>query len=154
MLIKALCIDTYIVAMYWTTICIALEIDQRIVSTIHIARVRQKYIGLSMYIAATAAKDIDLASYITPSRPRVFKLPARIAEWLCNILNDNYRRGSEHCMRQIRFWWQLDRDDDYPWKRAAKLGKKGGKQTADRRRMASNSTGRRQALNTSQKTPN
>ena len=31
---------------------------------------------------------------------------------------------------------------------------KGGKQTADRRRIAGNSSGRRQALNTSQKTPN
>jgi len=40
---------------------IVLDIDHRIVSTIHIAELVKKILVLSMHIAATATNDIDLA---------------------------------------------------------------------------------------------
>ena len=45
-----------------------MDIDQRIVSTIYVARFGRKDVGRSVYVEATATKDIDLALCIVPRR--------------------------------------------------------------------------------------
>ena len=58
-LIGAICIGAHIVAML-TAICIALDTDQRIVSTIYIAGLVKNILVLSIHVAATTTNDIDL----------------------------------------------------------------------------------------------
>ena len=65
--------------------------DQRVVSTIHIAGLVKHILVLSIHIAATATNDIDLAICITPSRACILKPSMCIAGLLRKILNERYR---------------------------------------------------------------
>ena len=63
-LIGVICIDAHIVAVLRNAICIALDMDQGIVSTIHIAGRVKKILVLLIHNAATATNDIDRVIYI------------------------------------------------------------------------------------------
>ena len=65
--------------------------DQRIVSTIHIAGLVKNILVLSIHIAVTATIDIDLAICIAPSRACILKPLLCIAGWLRKIFNEKYR---------------------------------------------------------------
>ena len=86
--------------------CIALDMDQRIVSTIYIAGLVKKILVLSIHIAATTTNDIDLAICIAPSRACILKPSICIAGRRRNILNEKYRityrivQGVKHTERE------------------------------------------------------
>ena len=69
-----------------TAINIVLDMDQRIVSTIHIAGLVKKILVLSKHIATN---DIDLAICIAPSRACILKSSICIAGRRRNILNES-----------------------------------------------------------------
>ena len=77
--------------MLLTAICIALDTDQRIVNTIHIAGLVKNILVLSTNIAATAKDFIDLAICIAPSMACILKPSICIAGRRRNILNEKYR---------------------------------------------------------------
>ena len=69
-----------------------LDMDQRIVSKIHIAGPLKKILVLSIHIATPpATNDIDMAIRIAPSRACILKPSIRTAGWLHKILNEKYR---------------------------------------------------------------
>lgn len=59
-------IDTHIVAMYLATICIALDIKVRVVSTVHIPRCDNRYWSI-MYTVETVMKDIGRLIHVAAS---------------------------------------------------------------------------------------
>ena len=94
--------------MLWSALRIALDMDQRIVSTRHITGLIKNILVLSIHIAATATNYIDLAISLAPSRACVLK-PSIIciAGWLPKNTEWKVSYYISYCPRCDQYYLQV-----------------------------------------------